>query len=227
MNIMMLKNMKRLLCVAAVLAVATASFYVQRGTAQTAETPAAEADDFSAYRAVMEMKKELQLDGAERTLDYVKNMGQEETEEGNQLSFPRFAVLDADGDGRREVVIQECIGDGQYGSLILDAQDEKVYGYELWLRAYMQLKVDGSFAFSSGAQDNGVGTLTLDRGQITYNTLGESRTQEDGGAAYFVDDKPSDEEGFQAVWNAHTQKEDVRWYDWTAENLDAVLGQTK
>ena len=72
-----------------------------------------------------------------------------------------------------------------------------------------------------------MGTLTLDRGQITYNTLGESRTQEDGGAAYFVDDKPSDEEGFQAVWNAHTQKEDVRWYDWTAENLDAALGQTK
>ena len=110
MNIMMLKNMKRLLCVAAVLAVATASFYVLRGTAQTVETPAAEADGFAAYRAVMEMKKGLQLDGAERTLDYVKNMGQEETEEGNQLSFPRFAVLDADGDGRREVVIRNASG---------------------------------------------------------------------------------------------------------------------
>ncbi len=224
---MMLKNMKRLLCMAAVLVVATASFYAQRGTAQTAETPAAEVDDFAAYWAVMEMKKGLQLDGAERTLDYVKNMGQEETEEGNQLSFPRFAVLDADGDGRGEVVIQECIGDGQYGSLILDAQDGKVYGYELWLRAYMRLKTDGSFSFSSGAQDNGVGTLTLDKGQLTYNTLGESRTQEDGSVAYSVDGQPSDDDGFQTVWNAYDQKEDVRWYDWTAENLDAVLGQTK
>ena len=70
-----------------------------------------------------------------------------------------FAVLELDDDGLWEVVIRMQAAGWDYGYLVLDLQTERVYGIPLPLRSMLDLKIDGTFTYSSGAMNTGVGSI--------------------------------------------------------------------
>lgn len=147
--------------------------------------------------------------------------------DGTNVTATGFTALDLDGDGMREVILQLA---DHYGSIVLRYGDDSiVYGYTLYYRAFMSVKADGTASFSSGAAENGFGTLQfVENGcslmSTTYSTAGF-----DGGnnlhVAYTVDNKPATEAEFLSAIDAQNKKEDAVWYAFTPENIETVLSE--
>ena len=139
-----------------------------------------------------------------------------------------FAVVDLDGDGYSEVILWVKVnGVVDYGSLILHYQDEKVYGYNLVIRAFMDLKTDGTFSFSSGAANHGFSTISFSNDICTFDrvTYCESGVDSDGNqfVKYIVNHESAGEANFYAAYEEQDKKADVLWYELTEKNIEAVL----
>lgn len=92
----------------------------------------------------------------------------------------KFTFLDLDGDGENEIVLWLQINNiSDYGFEILHAQEGAVYGYTLPYRAFMDLKTDGTFSFSSGAADSGIGKLRFAEDGYTIEEQGYGEDQQD------------------------------------------------
>ncbi|MBQ2952189.1 MAG: hypothetical protein IJE07_01390 [Clostridia bacterium] len=141
----------------------------------------------------------------------------------------RFTVLDMDGDGVSEVVVELTEWEA---FVVLFSDGGDVYGGEVVYRGLMNLKDDGTFTFSSGAMDSGVAQLTIRSGgsdtlHMGYLPLAESRTEEDGSVSYWLDGgaESTDEAGYLAALDQQDAKLDALWYDFTPENIRMLLGQ--
>lgn len=140
------------------------------------------------------------------------------------FTFLRFALADVDRDGRDEVVIALAMGqDEYYGYLVLDERSGAVYGYEVWYRAMLELKADGSFSFSSGFADNGFGYFELgdEARQIICMTYSESAGED--GVRYYHDGKPITREQYEQLQNQQDEKDAVVWHAFTDENIESLL----
>lgn len=72
-----------------------------------------------------------------------------------------FAVVDLDYDDRAaEIVLRIIHDDSESGSLILHDRDGTAYSYYLGIRAFNDLRQEGTFFFSDGGS-SGVGTITF------------------------------------------------------------------
>ena len=65
--------------------------------------------------------------------------------------YDSFAVLDVDGDGKLDVVLNVTVNGETLGYLVLTSADEVICAYGFYYRAMIGLKEDGSFSFSSSA----------------------------------------------------------------------------
>lgn len=149
-----------------------------------------------------------------------------------ECSVVRFTVLDLDGDGIQEVVLEVTEPEG---FIILTCHtDGMVYGGEMSYRGMLQLKDDGTCSFSSGAMDGGVSRLCFATNMETGKpdafgrfNLAESVSQADGTVRYTLDcgAQTTDEAGYHAFLEAQDAKLDALWYDYTQENLRLLLGQ--
>ncbi|HML46826.1 MAG TPA: SH3 domain-containing protein, partial [Clostridia bacterium] len=127
--------------------------YVTMGAAaSTVPDPAA----LSAYRSVLLNKEPFirAFDHQSMNIDQLIS-----TFEGGSMEISRFAVVDMDRDGTPEVILSEMVNGFEYGFEVLHVRDGVVYGYDFVARALSDLKTDGTFSFSSGAADNGFGTV--------------------------------------------------------------------
>ena len=139
----------------------------------------------------------------------------------------RFALLDLDGDGVSECILELTAYEA---FIILTCVDGAVLGCEWPYRGLNNLKDDGTFTFSSGALDSGVGMLVLqgdDGAQWGILPLAESVSDSEGNVTYWLDGgaEETDEAGFMAVVNTQDAKLGALWYDYTEENLHRLLGQ--
>ena len=131
-------------------------------------------------------------------------------------------VLDVDGDGKLDVVLNVTVNGEVLGYLVLTSADEVICAYGFYYRAMIGLKEDGSFSFSSSALESGVATFYKDENRdAQYNVLAESKLDENGNVVYFVNGEAADEDAFTAVINAQNEKADVTFA--TAENLALYL----
>lgn len=138
--------------------------------------------------------------------------------------YDSFAVLDVDGDGKLDVVLNVTVNGEVLGYLVLTSADEVICAYGFYYRAMIGLKEDGSFSFSSSAAESGVATFYKDENRdAQYNVLAESKLDENGKVVYFVNGKAADEDAFTAVINAQNEKADVTFVPATAENLALYL----
>ena len=123
-------------------------------------------------------------------------------EEDVTVRVDKFTIVDLDGDGENEVVLWILYnGDSYYGFEVLHYQEETVYGNTFTYRAFYDLKVDGTFWWSGGAANSGIGRLTF---------------TEDGRAVReeFTDDVDN--------WN-HEKQADVTWYDLSEEGVNMAF----
>ena len=152
----------------------------------------------------------------------VLNGGSEEFTEG--AGYDSFAVLDVDGDGKLDVVLNVTVNGEVLGYLVLTSADEVICAYGFYYRAMIGLKEDGSFSFSSSAAESGVATFYKDENRdAQYNELAESKLDENENVVYFVNGEAADEDAFTAVINAQNEKADVTFVPATAENLALYL----
>ena len=197
------------------------------GTNAPSFTPAPPSgDDLSAYRAVLRGEVPvLTNDYGQAYVTWWPALPG-----GEQITFPRFAVADLDGDGRREIILEQVIAgqDYGYGFVVLRAESGAIYGHELVYRALENLKADGTFSASSGAADNGFGRLGMDG--LTCFTVLQTYSESSyaaGGSMnirYVVDFIPADESTFMAAIAIQDTKPDAVWYELTDANIAVILG---
>lgn len=221
-------NMKKFLAIMMALSMMLCAFAVAETASPAASTVASpvadmvgDPADLPAIAAVLNGGSEVYVpsDKTNKTLQDALN---HEFTEG--AGYDSFAVLDVDGDGKLDVVLNVTVNGEVLGYLVLTSADEVICAYGFYYRAMIGLKEDGSFSFSSSAAESGVATFYKDENRdAQYNVLAESKLDENGNIVYFVNGEAADEDAFTAVINAQNEKADVTFVPATAENLALYL----
>lgn len=221
-------NMKKFLAIMMALSMMLCVFAVAETASPVASTVASpvadmvgDPADLPAIAAVLNGGSEVYVpsDKTNKTLQDALN---DEFTEG--AGYDSFAVLDVDGDGKLDVVLNVTVNDEVLGYLVLTSADEVICAYGFYYRAMIGLKEDGSFSFSSSAVESGVATFYKDENRdAQYNELAESKLDENENVVYFVNGEAADEDAFTAVINAQNEKADVTFVPATAENLALYL----
>ena len=84
--------------------------------------------------------------------------GEENARLGFEVAITRYALVDMDGDGIQEAVVDFRFGENsQVMCMVLkwDSNSETVYGTEFYHRQMSQIKEDGSFVYSGGGDNDG------------------------------------------------------------------------
>lgn len=139
----------------------------------------------------------------------------------------KFAVIDLDGDDVQEIVLWLQVNENDsYGFEILRQQGGKIYGYTLVYRAFMDLKRDGTFSFSSGAADSGFGSISFADKSYKIDEIAYSKatydTNNELSVSYFVNSQAATEAEFLSAVEEQNRKESVLWYDFNDNNIASV-----
>ena len=124
-----------------------------------------------------------------------------------------FSIVDMDGDGVPEVVLQLSAGGER---IVLHYENGTIHAHGFPFRGLNALKYDGTFISSGGAAYNSIGRLYfLDGGISRTRWLASSNSFEYNGERhpiYFVDDEEASSEMFSHLMSEHLAKEHVKWY---------------
>lgn len=180
-----------------------------------------------AYKHVLENQAEFS------TTSYAKNGTKtiylDQLLNDGTYKFLNFAVLDMDGDKIPEIVIQYGLtGDAPYPDYVevLHYSDETVYGYNFSYRGLYQLKNDGTFNWSSGADDNGYSKLRFTTNGLEIDDIGHIKPNPPS-HSYFIDNQTVTESEYKTFMETQDNKADVIWYDFTKENIEDQLSEIK
>lgn len=146
------------------------------------------------------------------------------------VAVSKFAYIDLNGDGANEIVLWIQInGISDYGFEILQYQEDAVYGYTLPYTAFMNLKTDGTFIFSGGAADSGIGKLKFAEGGYIVDRLYYSESGYDSNneleVQYFANGEKCSEEEFNDIMRQQEEKQNIEWYDLTSEGVSSAFGK--
>jgi hypothetical protein len=185
--------------------------------------------DINNYKSILLGKSNfICTDLANKSLN-ISEIGRAVTDDDSvTVSAAKFAIIDMDGDGKVEIVLWLQInGISDYGFEILHYQNGEIYGYTLQYRAFMNLKTDGTFLFSDGAADSGIGKMIFSETGYSVSAQAYSQSGYDSNneltVQYFVNDESCSEDEFNDVINGQEQKADVEWYDLSENNVNTIL----
>lgn len=152
----------------------------------------------------------------------------------NTLEVTNFTVLDMEGDGIMEAVLELSYGEDPYSFEVLHYDNGTVYGYNIAYRGLEQLKEDGTFHYTNSTTDVGVQKVTKFESDIyATETLGYSQLDtsdtsdtdsEETKILYFLENKSVKKELFDSFMKEQNEKEDAPWYEFTQENIETELG---
>lgn len=109
--------------------------------------------------------------GADMTIGEIGSLVSSDESVSARAFIPCYAILDLDGNGTDEAVLQIDIGESDtWGYLILHHEGATVNGYSVWMRALIDLKESGLFWASSGST-GGIARLNFDGGTLNTETL--------------------------------------------------------
>lgn len=136
----------------------------------------------------------------------------------------KFSLIDLDNDGADELILQLNVNRAPESAYeILRYQDGRVYGYTKWPREITDLKSDGTFFFSGGAANTGIGSLRFDADGCTTDTLTYTEMSFDSDNnqifSYTVNGQNSNADAFQAALDAQEQKTGAVWHALTESNI--------
>jgi hypothetical protein len=123
-----------------------------------------------------------------------------------------FAVADLDGDGIPEVIVNDK---GPDDRLVLHYKDGVVYGYFSGIRAFQEIKIDGTFAVSFGMRaGGGIARMHFTEDGYEYVWL---KNQEwcdvEEQYTFFIDGNEVTAEESRTFSIAQNDKEEVEWHD--------------
>lgn len=161
----------------------------------------------------------------------ISEIGQAVTDDDSvTVTAAKFTVIDMDGDGEDEAVLWLQInGASDYGFAVLHDLNGEIYGYTLQYRACMDLKTDGTFLFSGGAADSGIGKMTFSETGYSVSALACSQSGYDANneltMQYFVNDEPCSEDEFNDIISGQEEKTNVEWHDLSEDNVNSAFVQ--
>ena len=137
-------------------------------------------------------------------------------------TITRFALLDLDGDGTDELVLNiDFSGEEEY--VILTCYDGAVYANQVVYRGFLSPKADGTFEWSNGAFDNGASRARFENGVLVYEDFASMSEGSDGNAVYTLNGESVSEEDFDAFIAEQNAKDDLAWTDFTVVAVSAAL----
>lgn len=143
------------------------------------------------------------------------------TVSGNTFAPAYFSVVDLEQDEVPELVLWMTIEGNPYvGYDVLRWEEGTVVSYSEVYRGLQGLKEDGTYSYSSGAFDHGVG-LCAGFGEDGLNTTNLTWRS---GEEYFVNNCPASENQFNSALAAQDEKPDAVWYEYTNENIRKLGG---
>jgi hypothetical protein len=177
----------------------------------------------SAYKSVLENKAQFfSTDNKKNRYlnDFLANNGGY----GTSLTVSNFTVLDMDGDGIPDVVLELSVGtDNPQFYEVLHYMNGEVYGYLQVYRGLESLKVDGTSVGSSGAYDNECGKLIFNTTGCDTNVLGYMKSNQSKSGitiSYFINNKPVTKDEFNVFENEQNAKKDVTWNEFSQDNIE-------
>ena len=147
-----------------------------------------------------------------------------------EMEITNLAAVDLDGDGVRELLLLIETPGTVYGTKILryNAGDGQIYAYDLWYRAFKDVKTDGTFAYSGGAADNGFGRIsfTADGYEVEKITYSESLYPGHEVNCY-VNGEPATEQEFIDAFALWQETPGVTWAEYDPVNALRLLTQVE
>ena len=145
------------------------------------------------------------------------------------ITLKSFTKIDLDDDGVQEVVLQ-CARIDVPLSIILRYYEGDVYGYVRQLRQLEDLKADGTFYFSSGAFDHGIGKVTFEEKEYSTDEITYCKSHYDAPddgefmqIDFFVSKEPVTGDKFETAIQQQEEKPKPQWYDYNSENIDLLF----
>ena len=143
------------------------------------------------------------------------------TSDNLPFSIQQFAIVDLTQNGIKDVVLQFSLAENnQAGFIILHDESGTIYSYTLVSRSMSDLKVDGTFIFSSGASDWGIGSLILSSSGYEIEKISYCES-----SLFFVDKLPATQAAFETAVSQQGFKENVTLYNFTDDNLSLLTQQ--
>ena len=141
--------------------------------------------------------------------DYLNEKNVTETE-------MRFAIVDLDGDGIPEAVIEHFPGEVR----VLRYETGKVYGFTFGVRGMNEIKKDGSFEWSNSAFNSGIGRQTFYETSTDRIKIAEESSEPDEEECYHIYYSRVTKQQSQSFRAVHNEKEDVEWMPFIVDNVN-------
>lgn len=122
-----------------------------------------------------------------------------------------YTFVDFDGDGRTEAAVNLSRQVGVY--LVLREYGQKVFGYPFTVRAFLDLKTDGSFVGSGGAGTHYYRRMTFEGEECVVHT---EAVNDVTAGVYEISGQPVSAGEAQAFADARNEKENAEWQDMSA-----------
>lgn len=136
----------------------------------------------------------------------------------NEMSVSKYSVIDLNGDGAPELVLWLNRGTNEYvGFLVLYNKNTTVYAHLLYYREFCDLKEDGTFDFSSGVSNHGIGRIDFEGDTYTIRKLAYCESADNQNVSYFLENKSVTKPAFDAYENAQNSKPDAVWVEHSIE----------
>lgn len=143
---------------------------------------------------------------------------------GSSLQISHMAAVDLDGDLVDELLLALSYGPSQYGTQILhyDPADGNLYGYSLFVRAFRDVKTDGTFTHSDSAFEGGIARLSFSSTGYDYEDIAFSMPV-NGRQVYFIGVTSASEEEYNDLYALQSEKPAPEWVEYSDRAAEAFL----
>ena len=139
------------------------------------------------------------------------------SDEVNTFHITQFAIIDMDGNGIPEVIIEYF----QFGNRIVFYYEKgEVYGIEFSYRGLNELKKDGTYLSSGGAFYTEINKLQFFDGVCKNKVIAYSDFNVIDGELFYINDEQVSDDMFLYLLDNHFEKENVEWYPYIYESFE-------
>ncbi|MBR4000265.1 MAG: exo-alpha-sialidase, partial [Clostridia bacterium] len=137
----------------------------------------------------------------------------------NEYTVSQYTVIDLDHDADLETVLWLTHGSDAYaGFLILHSNAGKTNAHLLYYRQFANLKEDGTFDFSGGVSNGGIGEIRFDGEACSISRIAYCESEDNTTVFYYSerDSRSLTKAEYESFEKAQNNKADPVWYAWNA-----------
>lgn len=146
--------------------------------------------------------------------------------DSDYAAIHRFALLDLDGNGEVEAILQvmDVAGD-MGGHLVLRWEGGAVHGYAASYRDFESLKTDGTYSYSDllGTEWGACRPAFDSEGYCPKPFIRGCMADDRERISYYVDGQPASERAYEDAMAQQEAKPDAEWYAFGEEGIQSAF----